>query len=89
MDPPPETMLITADATSTYTNIQNHSALNQISQYFNGNKTKYRHLLVNSILRALRLIMKKTYFCFGDSHCIQIKSTVMVTPPEPIYATVF
>ena len=34
-------MLITADVTSMYTNIQTRPALNQIVQYLNGNKTKY------------------------------------------------
>ena len=58
MDLPTGTMLLTADATSMYTNIQNRPALNQIAQYFKGNKTKYQHLPVDAMLRDLRLIMK-------------------------------
>ena len=37
---PPGTMLLTAGATSMYKNIYNRPDLNQISQYFNGNKSK-------------------------------------------------
>ena len=46
-------MLITADVTSMYTNIQTRPALNQIVQYLNGNKTKYQNIPVNYMLRAL------------------------------------
>ena len=56
MDLPTGTMLLTADATSMYTNIQTHPKLNQMAQYFNGNKTKYRYLPGDAILRSLCLI---------------------------------
>ena len=56
MNLPPGTMLLTADATSMYTNIQTHPKLNQMAQYFNGNKTKYRYLPGDAILRSLCLI---------------------------------
>ena len=64
MELQPGTILLTVDATSVYTNIQTRPALNQIPQYFNGNKTKYRHLPVNTMLRDLRLIMKTHHFPF-------------------------
>ena len=40
-------ILITADVTSMYTNIQTRPALNQIVQYLNGNKT---NLIVHGVL---------------------------------------
>ena len=50
MDLPPGNMLLTADTTSMYTNIQTCPDLNQIVQYLNVNETKYRHLTVNAML---------------------------------------
>ena len=41
MDLPSQTMLLLADSTSMYKNIQTRPEMNQIAQYFNGNKTKY------------------------------------------------
>ena len=82
-------MLFMADATIMYTDIQNFCALNQIAQYSNDNKTKYRHLLVNAMLRALFLIMKNNTFRFGDSHWQWFKSTATGTPTTPTYDTVF
>ena len=86
---PSGTMLLTADAMSMYTKIKNRPALKQIDKYFNGNKTKYRHLPVNDMPRALSLIMKNKIFRFGHIHSIQLKGTSMGTPPAPTYAAVF
>ena len=61
MELPPETMLLTADATIMYTNIQTRHALNQIAQYFNDNKTRYRNLPVNAMLRDLHLIIETIF----------------------------
>ena len=88
MELPPGTILLTADATSMYTNIQTRTALNQIAQYVNGNKTRYLNLPVNAMLGALHLIIKKK-IRFIDIHWLQLKVTAMVTPPAPTYATVF
>ena len=85
MNLPPGTMLLTANATSMYTNIQTLPELNQIAQYFNVNKTIYQHLPVHAILRALHLIMKNNIFRFGDNHWLQLKGKAMVTPPAPSY----
>ena len=82
-------MLITADVTSMYTNIQTRPALNQIVQYLNGNKTKYQNIPVNYMLRALCLIMKNNIFCFVDRHWLKLKGIAMGTPPTPTYATFF
>ena len=61
MELPPGTILLTADATSMYTNIQTRTALNQIAQYVNGNKTRYLNLPVNAMLGALHLIIKTIF----------------------------
>ena len=65
MDLQPGTILLTADAMSMYKDIQTCPALNQISQYINGNKTKYLHLPVGATLRAINLIMKNK-FCYSE-----------------------
>ena len=61
MDLPSQTMLLLADSTSMYKNIQTRTALNQISQYVNGNKTRYLNLPVNAMLGALHLIIKTIF----------------------------
>ena len=88
MDLPPVTMLLTKDATSMYTNIQTCPALNQLSQYFNVNQTKYQHLPVDAMIRYLQLMMNNNIFRFGDSLWLQLKGTAMGTPSAPTYATV-
>ena len=89
MDLPPGTMILTVDATSMYTNIHTRPALNHMAQYFNGNKTTYRHLPVNAMLRTLRLITENNIFRFGDSHWFKLKVIAIGKSPAPTYATVF
>ena len=60
-------MLLIADATIMYKNIQTRPALNQISQYLNVNKTKYLHLPVDAMLRAPFLIMKNSIYVLAIS----------------------
>ena len=89
MDLPPVTIILTTYATSMYTNIQIRPELNQIVQYFNGNKTKYQHLPVFAMLRALHLIRINKIFRFGDSHWLHLKGTAIETASAPTYTTFF
>ena len=84
----PRTMIPTADSTIMYTDIQTCPTLNQIAQYFNGNKTKYRYLPVEAIMMALHLMTKKHIFYFRNRDWIQTISTAIRTPPSPEYDTV-
>ena len=61
MDLPPGTILLKEDATIMYTNIQTRHALNQLAQYFNGNKAIYQNLPVNAMLRYIQLIIKTIF----------------------------
>ena len=88
MDLRPGTMLLKADATSTYTSIQTHPAFNQIAQYLNVNK-ELRISTSQCYVKGPLPDYEKCIFRFSDSHRLQIKGTAMGKPPEPTYATFF
>ena len=41
----------------------------------------------NFILAGIKFILENNYFCFNDTHFLQIKGTAMGTKFAPIYAT--
>ena len=84
---PPNTYLATADAVSMYTNIPTAKALDWIEAYLHKNFSD--ELPVGALMQALRLIMTKNVFAFGDTHWKQLSGTAMGTPPAPPYATVY
>eukprot|EP00957_Ditylum_brightwellii_P054921 4162045-Ditylum_brightwellii.AAC.1 len=85
---PPNARSFTADAVGMYTNIDTDPALQDIKDYFFEHRQQYSHLPLQSIHRALELIMKYNIFKFGDGFWKQEKSAAMGAPPVPPYATI-
>ena len=86
---PPNCYLFTADAKSMYTNIPTDFALRAIRTYLTRNKRRFPDLPIKAIVSALTIIMKYSYFRFGDTIWKQILGTAMGAPPAPPYATIF
>jgi hypothetical protein len=82
--------LHTSDATSMYTNIPTDDALDRISAYLETHRFgRFKHLPISPMIAALRLIMKNSYFTFGDTIWLQKDGTAMGAPPAPTYATLY
>eukprot|EP00957_Ditylum_brightwellii_P168062 12794576-Ditylum_brightwellii.AAC.1 len=77
---PPGCTLVTADATSMYTNIKTAPAFNEIKQFMQRNKQQHSHIPPKPLFHALKLVMENNIFTFGDRHYLQIKGTAMGTP---------
>jgi hypothetical protein len=86
---PPNCYLFTADAKSMYTNIPTDFALRIIRNYLTLNKHRFPDLPIKAVVSGLTLIMKYSYFRFGDTIWKQEKGTAMGTPPAPPYATIY
>jgi len=90
LDIPPFTAsLFTADAVAMYTNIPQGRAFNMISAHLRDNAADYAEIPIEATLKALKLIMTKNVFTFGDMTFLQRKGTAMGTPPAPQIATIY
>lgn len=78
-------ILVTADVTALYTNINNTKAL----RVFDALLTKHKHILKDSILKGLEIIMENNYFSIGNTIFKQTGGTAMGTPVAVAYANLF
>ena len=88
MDVPANAFLITADATSMYTNIKTGPALETISAYLRENSSKFSYP-TEALIEALHIVFQNNFFKFGDTYWKQVSGTAMGTPPAPPWATIF
>jgi hypothetical protein len=87
---PPSARFFTCDALSMYTNIDTDDALETIDKYLR--QTDACRTLdtdCDSIMAALKIIMRHNVFRFGDTYWLQLQGTAMGTPPAPMYATLY
>ena len=85
---PPHCRLFTADATSMYTNIDTTAAISCIHDYILRNQSKFPLLPLTPLTEALRLLMTRNIFQFGDTVWKQLQGTAMGAPPAPTYANI-
>ena len=79
----PDTLLITVDVESLYTNIPIGKALQAIAARLT------KHPWKDAIISGLRLVMNNNYFTFGDSCWRQLRGTAMGTPVAPAFASLY
>ena len=84
---PPNCLLFTADAHSMYTNIPTDRALMFIGRYLRSNH--FDGVPLDTLMEALRLVMKNNIFTFGDTTLKTLTGTAMGTPPAPPWATIY
>ena len=85
------TILVTADVTSLYTNIPHEEGINAAIQTIEAHRDLLPPHTPNSkVIKSLLLhILKENYFDFLDKHYLQIQGTAMGTKMAPPYANIF
>jgi hypothetical protein len=89
---PPNKMIFffTCDASSMYTNINTHHALETISTWLATLPIPaFEKIDTPALLAALRIVMTHNVFRFGDTFWVQLSGTAIGTPPAPMYATLY
>ena len=82
-DLPNNTMLVTLNVCSLYTNISHSNGLSALNNKLPNNQT------TSIILQLTKFILEHNHFKFQDKHYLQIKGTAMGTPMAPQYANIF
>ena len=80
---PNNTMLVTLDVCSLYTNISHSNGLSALKNKLPNNQT------TSIILQLTQFILEHNHFKFQDEHYLQTKGTAMGTPMAPQYANIF
>ena len=82
--------LFTGDIVAMYPNIDLEDAFQRISKFLETfDDPDYHPLRCNAIIAALKLIMQRNCFKFGDTFWLQKDGTAMGTPPAPSFATLY
>ena len=84
---PPESILVTIDVTSLYTNIPHREGILACKDALEKRQTKEPKTWI--LLRLLHFILAKTCFKFNDKYYEQISGTTMGTKCAPSYAIIF
>lgn len=82
-------LLVTADATSLYTNINTDKALNLLKAYYNKGKISMPKMRWMTIVRLIGFVLKNNYLQFKDKHYLQINGTAMGVAFAPNYAQLY
>ena len=84
---PPETLLVSMDVTSLYTNIPYEDGIKACEEVWEARAVKDppTQILVN----LLTLVLKCNNFEFNGKHYLQIQGTAMGTKMAPSYANIF
>ena len=80
---PNNTLLVTLDVCSLYTNISHSNGLSVLKNKLPNNET------TSIILQLTKFILEHNHFKFQDEHYLQIKSTAMGPPMAAQYANIF
>ena len=84
-DIPPDTILVTLDVTSLYTNIPHEDGLVALRSHLNDQNCPS----VDAIVALVRFILSHNYFLFQDQFFLQKSGTAMGTRMAPQYANLF
>ncbi len=86
---PKDTILVTMDVRSLYTNIPNQEGIDAVKSYLEKRARPGDSKLSQIIANFLRLILTLNNFQFNDENFIQINGASMGTKCAPTYATLF
>ena len=87
---PTNAKLVTADASSMYTNIDTDFGIAVIDKWLDRHKQELPYgFPTKKIVKGLRIVMKNTVFVFDDTYWLQLKGTAMGTSVAVTYATIF
>lgn len=83
---PKETLLVTMDVSSLYTNIDHVEGIDAVRSFLMKTHSKQ---FTDFICGLLNLILSCNYFRFGNKYFLQIMGTAMGTPTAPNFANLF
>jgi hypothetical protein len=84
---PPNSVLVTGDITSLYTNMHHHRIMDTVKSAFRSNPDPYRP--DKHILRLLLLLLKNNDFTFNNQLYRQILGATMGFAPSPSLANIY
>ncbi|XP_071478870.1 uncharacterized protein [Diadema antillarum] len=84
---PPESILVTADVTSLYTNIPHNEGIKACRNALNARMNPSPP--TDQLIRLLELVLTLNNFQFNGKNYLQIEGTAMGTPVAPSYANIF
>ena len=84
---PPETLLVSMDVTSLYTNIQHQDGIQACEEVWE--KRTVKDPPTHILIKLLTLVLKCNNFEFNGKHYLQIQGTAMGTKMAPSYANIF
>ena len=84
---PSNTLLVTLDVSSLYTNIPHNDGINACYHYLNTRSNKT--IPSNTLCDLIRIILTMNNFCFNDNHYLQTHGTAMGTKMAPSFANLF
>ena len=86
---PPNTILVTIDVTSLYTNIPNNEGIEAAIQALSTLPPDTPRPPLPCFTNLLNFILKQNYFLFNNQHYLQTQGTAMGTRMAPSYANIF
>ena len=85
--PPPDTILVSMDVTSLYTNIPHDDGIEACKEVWDTRITLIPP--TECLVQLLTLVLKCNNFIFNDIHYLQVNGTAMGTKMAPSYANIF
>ena len=84
---PNNTLLVTLDVSSLYTNIPHNDGIYACYHYLN--TRSHKTIPSNTLCDLIRMILTMNNFCFNYNHYLQIHGTAMGTKMAPSFANLF
>ena len=84
---PPDTLLVSMDVTSLYTNIPHQDGIQACEEVWETRTNKDPP--TETLIKLLTLVLKCNSFEFNGKHYLQVQGTAMGTKMAPAYANIF
>ena len=86
---PPNSLLVTLDVSSLYTNIPNNEGIHAAHKLLRQHRTFDDKPSTNHLIEALEMVLSLNNFEFNGHHYIQVGGTAMGTKVAPSFANIF
>ena len=84
---PANTLLVTMDVTSLYTNIPHEEGILASREFML--RHSFNQTLADDVSNIIKFVLTNNFFTFNDKNYLQIKGTAMGTKMAPCYANIF
>ena len=86
---PANSLLVTLDVSSLYTNIPHNEGINACDHFLRKRSISNNSIPSGTICDLIRMILTTNNFIFSDQHYLQIHGTAMGTKMAPSFANLF